>query len=134
MTTTSWQPTKWKLLSLWSGFLVCLCVAAGYFDDFTHFRFEFIEHYYNVIGVAGLIGAIVCVISLIGWAKHLGRRGRTRLALCVLLWPWAMCLIGYPIEGINPHGAAAPLLISIVPVSILSMIFFAMAAAAKRDS
>ena len=124
----------WKRVSLGSAFLICLCVSAGYVDVLTHFRLEFISDYYDVIAMTGLIGAIVCVVSLVGWAKHLTREGRVGLAFSVLLWPWAMCLIGYPIDGINPHGAAAPLLISIVPASILSIVFFVMAAASKRDT
>jgi hypothetical protein len=128
------RPAIWKHFSLWSAFLVFLCVAVGYVDELTHFKLEFIDDYYDVIAIAGLISATVCVVSLVGWARQLDKRGRIALAFCVLLWPWVLCLIGYLFDGFNPHGAAAPLLVSIVPTFILSLVFFTMAAFAKDET
>jgi len=112
---------------------VSLCVAFGYLDIATHFSFDLTD-YYGAIFMIGALAALCCCMAVIGWARHLRRRGRVLLAIAVLLWPWSILLIGYPFAGTNIHGPAAPVLVSIWPASILAVVLFVMAGVAKEKT
>jgi len=133
MAVSSNESTGWKPVTLSSAFLVSLCVAFGYLDIATHFRFDLTD-YYAAIFVIGALAALCCCIGVIGWARHLRRQGRVLLAIAVFLWPWSILLIGYPFAGTNIHGPAAPVLVSIWPASILAVILFVMAGVAKENA
>jgi hypothetical protein len=44
------------------------------------------------------------------------------MAGLVFAFPWIAVLLGYPIDGINVHGAAPLVLMLIAPASILSIV------------
>ena len=132
MAVSSNESTRWKPVALSSALLVSLCVAFGYLDIAAHFSFDLTD-YYGAIFVIGALAAICCGVAIIGWARHLRRQGRVLLAIAVLLWPWAILLIGLPFAGTNIHGPAAPVLVSIWPVSILAVVLFVMAGVAKEN-
>jgi hypothetical protein len=134
MAAISNEPTRWKPVTLSSAAVLTICLAFGYIDVGTHFRFDLPDYSYGSIFVAGAAAALCFCISVIAWAKHVGRQGRVSLALAVLLWPWAVLLIGYPFGGTNIHGPAAPVMVMIWPTSILSLVLFIMAGVAERDT
>jgi len=97
-------------------------------DEVTRFKFEFISDDYGFFGVAMLAGVLVAFIGLIGWSRKLAKERRLPMASLVLVSPWAVLLLGYPVAGINVHGAAAPVMALFVPVSlVLSFVLFCMA-------
>jgi hypothetical protein len=133
MAVSSNDSTRWKPVTFSSAVLVSLCLAFGYIDVGTHFRLDLTD-YYGTIFVIGAVAALCGCIAVIGWARHLGRQGRVLLAIAVLVWPWAVLLIGYPFAGTNIHGPAAPVLVLIWPASILSLVLFVMAGVAEGNT
>jgi hypothetical protein len=133
MAASSNESTLWKPVALLSAALVSLCLALGYLDVATHFSLDLTD-YYGAIFVIGALAGLCCCTAVIGWARHLGRQGRVSLAIAIVLWPWAILLIGYPFAGTNIHGPAAPVLVLIWPASILSVVLFVMAGLAERKA
>ena len=64
--------------------------------------------------------------GLIGWARHLDRPARVQAAGAVFAFPWVAVLLGYPIDGINVHGAAPIVLMLVLPATILSVVLLLM--------
>jgi hypothetical protein len=108
--------------------LIAVGVGAGYLDDASHFQFEFISDYSNVFGLGGLIGTLLSFIGCIGWARYLSRGHLVLMAVVVFAMPWAILLLGDPIAGTNVHGAAAPVMLLIIPATILTVVLLIMAA------
>jgi hypothetical protein len=108
--------------------LIAIGLGAGYLDEATRFNFEFISDHYEVFGLSALVGLLLSFIGCIGWARQLRKRNLVQLVFLVLLAPWLALLIGYPIAGINFHGAAAPVMMLIVPATILAITLAIMAA------
>lgn len=133
MANSSIESTGWKPVTLSSTVAVSLCLAFGYIGVGSHFTFD-LTNYYGTVFVVGAVAAVCACIGVIGWARHLGRGARVSLAIAVLVWPWTILLIGYPLAGTNIHGPAAPVLILIWPASILSLVLFIMAGVAKKDA
>jgi hypothetical protein len=133
MAASSKESTRWKPFTLSSAIVVSLCVAFGYIDIGTNFRFDLTD-YYGTVFVVGAVATLCCFVAVIGWARHLGRQGRVLLAIAILLWPWAILLIGYPFAGTNIHGPAAPVPVMIWPASIFSVVLFVMAGVAERKT
>ena len=125
--------TDANLLSLWkAGSIVGICliaigIGAGYVDIATHFNFQFLSDHFDIFLFAILAGTLSAFICLIGWARHLKRLARARLAGIVFAAPWLAGLLGYPIAGNNIHGPAALVMLLIVPASILALTLLIMA-------
>jgi hypothetical protein len=118
----------WRSIALTGACLLAVGIGAGYFDDLTHSRFEYIsEHYDDDFGPAGFIGLLLALVACIGWARHLERRNVRRMAWTVFLAPWAILLLGYPIEGVNIHGYSAFAIMLIFPATLLSVVLGIMA-------
>ncbi len=100
----------------------CDGAAAEYVDVATHFKFEFISDDYEFFGLALLLGVFLSFAGLIGWARHLDRPARVKAAGAVFAFPWVAVLLGYPINGINVHGAAPIVLMLVLPATILSVV------------
>jgi hypothetical protein len=49
------------------------------------------------------------------------------MAWTVFLAPWAILLLGYPIEGVNIHGYSAFAIMLIFPATLLSVVLGIMA-------
>ncbi len=103
-------------------------VGAGYADDLTHLGLDFISHYYEyVFGPMVLVGLFFAFIGCVGWAAHISRRSVKHMAWTVFLAPWVVLLLGYPIEGFNPHGYSAIVMLLILPATLLSIVLGIMA-------
>lgn len=100
----------------------------SYFDDVTRSAFEFISHYFDIFGLMVLIGVLLAFIGCIGWAKYLRKQRRALIAVVVFGLPWAALLFGYPIAGTNIHGPGAPVMLLIIPATILAVVLLIVAA------
>jgi hypothetical protein len=118
----------WRGISLVGASLIAVGIGAFYVDEATRFHFEFISDYSNVFGLLVVVGLILSFIGCIGWATQLRKRNLVQLVFLVLLVPWLALLIGYPIAGINFHGAAALVMMLIVPATVLAVTLAIMAA------
>ncbi len=125
MTAIRWKAV-WKVTALVGVALVVTGAAAEYVDVATHFRFEFISDDYEFFGLALLVGVFLSFAGLIGWARHLDRPARVKAAGAVFAFPWVAVLLGYPIDGINVHGAAPIVLMLVIPATILSVVLLLM--------
>jgi hypothetical protein len=120
----------WKAGSLIGVFLLALGITAGYFDIATRFAFPFISDHFEIFLLGIIIGLLCAFICLIGWATHLRRSARGRLAVVVFVAPWLAGAAGYPIAGTNIHGPAALLMYIVGPTSVLlAFVLLIMAAA-----
>lgn len=91
--------------------LILIGIGAGYLDVATQFRFDFISRYFDVFSFAALAGVLLAFVGCIGWSRHLKKRQKILLAVAAFIFPWMVLLVGYPIGGINMHGAAAPAMV-----------------------
>jgi hypothetical protein len=108
--------------------LIAVGIGAFYLDEATRSHFEFISDYSDLFGLLELVGLFLSFIGCIGWATQLRKRNLIQLVFLVLLAPWLALLIGYPIAGINFHGAAALVMMLIVPATVLAVTLAIMAA------
>jgi hypothetical protein len=115
-------------MALTGAAFIVIGIGAGYLVDTTDL--DFINRYLDFLGLPALIGVPLSFAGCIGWAAHLGRRGRARMAAVVFALPWLILLVGYPLDGIKLHGAAAPVLLLAIPATILAFVLFIMAAVA----
>ena len=125
MTAIKWKAV-WKVTASVGVALVVTGAAAEYVDVATHFKFEFISDDYEFFGLALLVGVFLSFAGLIGWARHLDRPARVKAAGAVFAFPWVAVLLGYPIDGINVHGAAPIVLMLVIPATILSVVLLLM--------
>lgn len=133
MAATRWK-TVWRSIALVGVALVVTGAAAEYVDVATHFRFEFISDDYEIFGLALLLGVLLSFAGLIGWGRDLDRPARMKTAALVFAFPWVAVLVGYPIDGLNVHGAAPMVLMLIVPATVLSIILLLMGDVRNRSS
>jgi hypothetical protein len=112
----------WRVVAIAGIGFVTIGAAAGYVDIATRFRFEFISDDFEIFILALLVGTLISFIGLTGWARYLDRQSRVRMAGLVFAFPWIAVLLGYPIDGINVHGAAPLVLMLVAPASILSLV------------
>jgi hypothetical protein len=134
MNSQSVRYKLWKAIAVIGACLLAVGIEVGYFDDLTHYKFEFISNYYSdVFAPMGLIGLALAFIGCIGWATHLGRRNRRQMALTVFIAPWAALLLGYPISGINVHGYSALVILLIFPATLLSIVLGIMAVRKPKE-
>lgn len=112
----------WKAVSLAGIVLTTIGASAGYIDIATGFRFEALSDHFEFLTLCLLVGAVIAFTGLIGWARHLKRPSRFRMAGWVFAFPWILCLLGYPIAGFNVHGPAPLVLLLIIPATILAVL------------
>jgi hypothetical protein len=114
--------------------LVALGVVAGYVDIASKFDLAFIDDYYDFFALIALIGLVLVFVGCIGWARFCDKQHRALMALSVFTAPWAALLLGYPIAGTNIHGPAAPVMMLIVPATILAVVLLIMNAFSSRKA
>jgi hypothetical protein len=124
----------WKAGSLIGVCLLAIGIAAGYVDIAAHFAFPFISNHFEIFLLSIIVGLLFAFICLIGWATHLHRAARARLAVMVFVTPWLVGAAGYPIAGTNIHGPAALLMYIVGPASILLALVLLIMAVARRAS
>ena len=108
--------------------LVAVGLGAGYFDEATHFKFEFLSDHFDIFLVALLLGTLLSFVFTIIWARSLTKSARARAAGLVFIAPWIFGLLSYPVEGFNVHGPSALLWFLVMPAaSILALVLRAMA-------
>jgi hypothetical protein len=122
------SPAIWKLGTIVGVGLTTIGVGAGYFDEATNFRFPFVSDYFGMFLLGLLVGFVMSFVSIIGWARLLGSKGRSRTAMIVFISPWLAGFLGYPIERFNVHGPSALLWFLVMPAaSILALVLRIMA-------
>jgi hypothetical protein len=119
--------TIWKPIAIGGVSLVIVGISAGYIDEATHGRLNFLSDHFDIVLSALLIGVISTCVGLIGWSRKLKRGGRARMAGIVFAFPWIAGALGYPIDGFNIHGPSALVMLLIVPASILTLLLRVMA-------
>ena len=108
--------------------LTAVGLSAGYFDEATHFRFEFLSRYFGVFLIALVLGVLTSFGFVIFWARSCDKRARARAAGLVFIAPWIFGLLSYPVEGLNVHGPSALLWFLVMPAaSILALVLRIMA-------
>jgi hypothetical protein len=127
---TAWC-RRWRLVAI-GGILIALTGAAllgldGVFD------WDYSEDIFNTIGWATTAGIVLACVGLVGWARHLGRKGRYSLGWGLLLATFAVIASGYLIDGMNAHGSAGPVFLISFMTVVLAITFFIMGGVAKRD-
>jgi hypothetical protein len=118
----------WRLAACLGALLLVLPVVCEWIDGATHFRFEFIDDYFDAIGLLIPVGIALCFVGCIGWAKRLERTGRASLAFGVFAACSVEVLLGYLVDGFNVHGSAGLIVISLLPMPILIVVLWIMAA------
>jgi hypothetical protein len=101
MNSASSNRRLWRIIAFAGTVLVTLGAVAGYVDVGSHFKFDFIDDYYDAIGVSMLIGVAFVFIGCIGYARYCSKQHRVLMAGLVLIAPWAALLVGSPIGGTN---------------------------------
>jgi hypothetical protein len=121
----------WKIGTLIGTVLLVIGISAGYIDIATHFAVSLLSS--NVFPLSILVGLLLVFACLIGWATHVTRAVRLRLALLVFVAPWLGLAVGYPFAGSNIHGPAVFLMYVVGPASILlALVLLIMAVAARH--
>jgi hypothetical protein len=64
---------------------------------------------------------------MIGWARSFTKDKRILAAILSFIAPWAVAIVGYPIDGFKVHGAFAFVMLSVPVATILAIILAAMA-------
>jgi hypothetical protein len=124
----------WRLAALAGALFLVLPPVLEWVDSATHFRFESIDDHFDEIGLLIPLGIVLCFVGCIGWAKRLERTGRASLAFGVFVACCAEVLLGYLIDGMNVHGSAGLIVISLLPMPILIIVLWIMAARKPRES
>jgi hypothetical protein len=118
----------WRAVAFIGASLLAVGIGAGYFDAVSRFQHEFIsDSYEDVFGPMALAGLLIAIVGCIGWARHRERKNVRRMAWTVFLAPWAILLLGYPIEGVNIHGYSAFAIMLIFHATLLSFVLGIMA-------
>ena len=118
----------WKVGAITGIGLVTVGLGAGYFDESTRFKFEFLSDHFGVFLVALFLGILSSFVLTIVWARSITKRARARAAGLIFVTPWIFGLLSYPVEGFNVHGPSALLWFLVMPAaSILALVFRIMA-------
>ena len=133
MAAIRWK-TAWRLTAVVGVAFVMAGAAAGYVDVATHFRFEFISDDYGFFGLALVLGVLLSFAGLIGIARDLDQPARIKTEGLDFAFPWVVVLVGYPIDGLNVHGAAPVVLMLVVPATILSLTLLLIGKRSQRSS
>jgi hypothetical protein len=127
---TAWC-RRWRLVAI-GGILIALTGAAllgldGVFD------WDYNEDVFSAIGLAFAAGIVLACVGLVGWARHLGRKGRYSLGWGLMLATFAVIASGYLIDDMNVHGSAGLVLLTSFTTAVLAITLFIMGGVAKRD-
>jgi hypothetical protein len=123
----------WRVVAISGIGLLAISLAAVGVDFATMGRFDFIADHYQFFLIAIATGVLLLFVGLIGWAKHLGKQGRTVMGTIVFIAPIATCVLASLIGGTNVHGPFYLFLLAMIPVSVLGLALLLMAAAASRN-
>ena len=124
----------WRLAAILGALFLVLPPVFEWVDVASHFRFEFIDDYFDAIGLLIPVGIVLCFVGCIGWAKHMDRTGRVSLAFGVFAACCAEVLLGYLVDGMNVHGSAGLIVISLLPMPILIAVLWIMAARKPKET
>ncbi len=81
----------WKTIAITGVALISVCLAASFANLISDFRGD---RYGYLLG-ALLLGTLILMVGLVGWATNLERRKRFITAAFVFIFPWAALLVGY---------------------------------------
>jgi hypothetical protein len=108
--------------------LLSVCIIVTYLDA----RLDFIGDRYSTLVAVAILGLILSLSGLLGWAARLDRRSRIWMAVLVFFYPLIAISIGIPVvgrtePGLLIHGVG----VLFLPASILAAVLIAMAVAAR---
>jgi drug/metabolite transporter (DMT)-like permease len=81
----------------------------------------FLDDHFKLILWANLLGIILCVVSLLGWAKHSDRRGRLTIGAVTFLLSAGIAIFGNLIRPSDVHGPFSLLFLTLLPTSALGL-------------
>jgi len=122
----------WKITAVSGVLLVTVCLVTS----FANLRFDFIGDQYGYLLAFLMLGTLISMVGLIGWATKLERRNRFIIAALVFIYPWAALFVGYlvvPRDDI-PGLAHMGLGLLILPSWVLAFVLLVTAAVAKPRS
>lgn len=118
----------WKMIALTGAIQSGVSLLIFCFSDI---RFAFIGGRSGYLLDVLIVGLIISLIGLVGWATRLAGRVRFIRTGIVFVYPWAAILIGYAIvpSGHLPHMGLGPLIL--LSWGLLAFALFMISAAAK---
>ncbi len=119
----------WRATALFGIFLIATGTASYFFDLISD---RFGSSLIDILGMGAVIGIPIAFIGLIGWAKQLGKKARSRMAAAVFFTSWLLLIPGYLIDNMNIHGSAGPVMGLIFLSTILAVVLLIMAAATSQ--
>jgi hypothetical protein len=124
--------TAWKITAVTGVVLISVCLVTS----FACFRFDFMGDHYGYLVAALMLGTLISMAGIVGWATKLEKRQRFTAAVLVFIYPWAALFTGYlivPRDGLPAlaHMGLGPL---ILLSWVLAFVLLIMSAAAKPRS
>lgn len=74
---------------------------------------------------ANVLGIILCLVSLVVWAKHSDRQGRIRIGAVTFLLSVGTGILGSVIRPVDVHGPFSMLFLTLLPTSVLGFVLWA---------
>ncbi|HWB33669.1 MAG TPA: hypothetical protein VG714_10885 [Acidobacteriaceae bacterium] len=127
-------PRGWRAVALIGATLAVFPMVFYEIDIASHFRFEWIDDYFGEISALIPLGVILCFIGAIMWAKRVNRSRASSLGFGAFVYAWGVILIGYLVDGMNVHGSAGIAMFVFLPMVLLALILWTMAALKPRMS
>ena len=114
----------WRIASLLSGILLVFGLGAMCLDYAVKGGIVFIDDHFPVALWANLIGLIVFVVSLLGWAKASDREGRIKIGAATFLLSVGIGILGNVIRPTDVHGPFSMLFLTLLPTSVLGLVLW----------
>ena len=114
----------WGIASISSAVLQIGGLGALCLDYAVNGGIDFIDDHFQLFLWANLAGLILCVVSILGWARHLDRRGRVVIGAATFLLSVGIGIIGNLIRPYDVHGPFSMLFLTLLPTSILGLVLW----------
>jgi hypothetical protein len=93
----NWLP---KLLTTFGVVCVIVGVSWGFVDVWTHFRFRFFSHYYELFLATLAVGIVFSMGGAIAWTRHFDRPKKFRVAGVIFV----IGAVAFMVAPNNVHG------------------------------
>jgi hypothetical protein len=94
---------------------------------------DFIDEHSGLFLLAILIGMLISLVSIVGWAKRLDRHDRGKMGAILCLAPVGVCIVGSLIGGTNVHGPFILIFLPMFPISVLGLALLILVAVSARE-
>src|SRR5262249_23478550 len=121
----------WSAASISSAILLVGGLGAMCLDYAVNGGVDFIDDHFQLFLWANLVGLVFCVVSILGWARHSDRRGRTFIGAATFLLSVGISIVGNLIRPYDVHGPFSMLFLTLVPTSILGLVLLLHAVRSK---